>query len=117
MMRHDVTTHFFETVRSLVNGRCCPVVQFDADKTNLPAIVYYALGSETVTTFDGPFETATALRYECRAKDYDDATELSQKVLARLRDAGRLLRIGAGIDNYDEALAIYRRIQSVTIGR
>ena len=86
--------HFYQAAAPLVDGRCCPVVQFDADADAYPAIVYYGLTPETVTTLAGPFETARALRYECRSQDYDEAVDLSGDVLAQLRAGGRLIRIG-----------------------
>lgn len=122
--RPDAMTHFHSVACVVLgNDNCFPVVQpseKDAggqDIFKLPALVYYALSPETVSTLAGPCETALAMRYEARATDYDGAVELSGQVLSALRAGGRLTRIGAGVDDYDEALEIYRRIQSVTLRR
>ena len=80
-----------------------------------PAIVYYRLNPETVTVGAGPFVTALSVRYECRAKMAKQAEVLAEKVLAALRGTGRLIRIGTGLDDFDEKLEIYRHIQSVTL--
>ena len=118
-------TEFFCTVASpLVDGRCFPVVQpglIDKDGNPVdatdafPAIVFYRLGQETLTTTEGPFATGLAIRYECRSLDYDETLTLSERVITGLRSGGRLLRIGSGLDEYDEAYEIARRIQSVTL--
>ena len=117
---------FFSVASPLVDGQCFPVFQpglvdkdgepVPADEA-FPAIVYQVLSAETLSTLDGPFETGLTLRYEARSLGYDEALALSSRLLTRLRRAGRLLRIGAGLDDYDEQLMVHRRIQSVTLSR
>ena len=114
--RDDVVTYFHSTACAVLdNDNCFPVVQFDAGKSAYPAILYHVLSPETVTTLEGPHTTALALRFESRSKNYDEAVELSKRVLSALRSGGRLMRIGAGNDDYDDTLEVFRRIQSVTL--
>ena len=83
-----------------------------------PAVVYRAVGGETVTTLHtGPHEAATAVRVEVRSTDYAAVVRLSGELVEALRTTARLLALLALVDLYDEELAIYRRIRSVMIRR
>ena len=111
---------FCAVAAPLVENRCYPVLQVEVNNPDptWPTIVYSGLSPETDTTLaSGPFTTGLSLRYECRSDDWQETIELSAKVLTALRRGGRLRRIGAGHEEYNPDLEIYRRIQTVTLGR
>ena len=81
-----------------------------------PSVVFVAVADETITTLKGgPFQTATAIRYEARSKDPDEARTLSGQILSALRRAGMLKQMLSVLDDFDDDLGIYRRIQSVML--
>ena len=81
-----------------------------------PSVVFVAVADETITTLKGgPFQTATAVRYEARSKDPDEARTLSGQILTALRRAGMLKQMLSVLDDFDDDLGIYRRIQSVML--
>ena len=69
----------------------------------------------TATLKGGPFRSATALRYEARSKDPDEARTISAQILTALRRAGMLKQMLGVLDDFDDDLGIYRRIQSVML--
>ena len=122
----DPVDFFYSVARGLVDNRCFASVQpglVDGSGKPVsageafPAIVFHVLSAETLSTMTGPYATGLTLRYEVRSLDHDEGLALSGQVLTLLRRGGRLVRIGAGLDDYDEQLKVYRRIQSVTVSR
>ena len=81
-----------------------------------PSIVFSVIADETINTLKGgPFRSATALRYEARSKDPDEARTISAQILTALRRAGMLKQMLGVLDDFDDDLGIYRRIQSVML--
>lgn len=98
---------------ALGTAQCYPMVQ--PDPSLLPAVVYYAVGQDTMTPLAGPYQTATAIRVEARDKTYAGAVAVSAAVVMALRKGGRLSQLLSLVDDYDEDLNIYRRIRSVMV--
>ena len=81
-----------------------------------PSIVFSVIADETISTLrGGPFRSATALRYETRSKDPDEARTISAQILTALRRAGKLQQMLGVLDDFDDDLGIYRRIQSIML--
>ena len=81
-----------------------------------PSVVVSIIADETVSTLKGgPFRSATAIRYEARSKDSAEARMLSGEILEALRRAGMLKQMLGVLDDFDDDLGIYRRIQSVML--
>ena len=81
-----------------------------------PSVVVAVIADETTVTLKGgPFQVATAIRYEARSKDPDEARTLSGQILSALRRAGMLKQMLSVLDDFDDDLGIYRRIQSVML--
>ena len=81
-----------------------------------PSVVVSIIADETLTTLKGgPFRSATAIRYEARSKDPDEARTISAQILTALRRAGMLQQMLGVLDDFDDDLGIYRRIQSIML--
>ena len=80
-----------------------------------PAVVVSAVGHDTLTTLDGPFETATVLRFDVRGKAQNEVRRLSAAIVAALRAGGRLRSLLSLTDLYDDELSIHRRVRSVMV--
>ena len=81
-----------------------------------PSIVFSVIADETtVTLHGGPFRSATAIRYEARSKDPDEARTISSQILTGLRRSGVLKQMLSVLDDFDDDLGIYRRIQSIML--
>ena len=81
-----------------------------------PSVVVSIIADETVSTLKGgPFRSATAIRYEARSKDSAEARMISGQILEALRRAGMLKQMLGVLDDHDDDLGIYRRIQSVML--
>ncbi len=110
---------------ALGTSNCWPIVARDPNR--LPAVIYYAVGGETLTTLgEGVHEVATAVRFEVRTKvpgvgdslettGYGAAVRLSAAIVRGLRSGGRLLALHSVIDELDESVGIYRRIRTATV--
>ena len=119
MMRPDAMALVYQIAcRVLGTTYCFVTVQTDPSK--LPAVVFYAVGQDTLTTLDtGPQQRGTAIRFEVRA-DRDSGgfaatARLSTRMVAALRQSGRLVSLLSLVDDFDETLGIYRRIRSVMV--
>ena len=116
--RADAMAHFREVAgAALGSDHCYPGVQpIVGDTLVLPSLVYYAVGQDVLTTLErGPHQTATAIRFEARDRDFAAAVQLSTSVVEALRRAGRLAELLSLVDEYDEELNIHRRIRSVMV--
>ena len=83
---------------------------------NFPSVVFAVIADETLNTLKGgPFRYATAIRYEARSKDAAEARTISGEILEALRRAGMLKQMLGVLDDHDDDLGIYRRIQSVML--
>ena len=81
-----------------------------------PSVVFGLIADQTTTTLKGgPFRSATAIRYEARSKDSAEARMISGQILEALRRAGMLKQMLGVLDDFDDDLGIYRRIQSVML--
>ena len=81
-----------------------------------PSVVFAVIADETLNTLKGgPFQYATAMRYEARSKDPDEARTISGQILTDLRRAGKLKQMLSVLDDFDDDLGIYRRIQSIML--
>ena len=81
-----------------------------------PSVVFGLIADQTTTTLKGgPFRSATAIRYEARSKDAAEARVISGEILEALRRAGMLQQMLGVLDDFDDDLGIYRRIQSVML--
>ena len=81
-----------------------------------PSVVFGLIADQTTTTLKGgPFRSATAIRYEARSKDSAEARMISGQILEALRRAGMLKQMLGVLDDHDDDLGIYRRIQSVML--
>ena len=107
--------------QALKTGHAYAVVQKPV-KTGVdlvfPSVVYYGISQDTITTLEGSWPRAVALRVESRAKGdmgYRDATMLDVDVIRFLRMGGRLRALVAMVDDYEEELNVYRRIRTVMI--
>ena len=81
-----------------------------------PSVVFGLIADQTTTTLKGgPFRSATAIRYEARSKDSAEARMISGQILEALRRAGMLQQMLGVLDDFDDDLGIYRRIQSVML--
>ena len=83
---------------------------------DFPSVVFATIADETISTLKGgPFRYATAVRYEVRSKDPDEARTISAQILTGLRRVGALKQMLSVLDDFDDDLGIYRRIQSVML--
>ena len=83
---------------------------------DFPSITFATIADETISTIrGGPFRSATAIRYEARAKDPDEARSISAQILTALRRAGMLKQMLGVLDDFDDDLGIHRRIQSIMV--
>ena len=81
-----------------------------------PSVVFAVIADETINTLKGgPFQVATAIRYEARSKDPDESRTISGQILTALRRAGMLKQMLGVLDDFDDDLGIYRRIQSIML--
>ena len=81
-----------------------------------PSVVFAVIADETLNTLKGgPFQYATAIRYEARSKDPNEARAISGQILTDLRRAGKLKQMLSVLDDFDDDLGIYRRIQSIML--
>ena len=81
-----------------------------------PSVVFAVIADETTVTLKGgPFRSATAIRCEARSKDPDEARDISGQILTALRQAGMLKQMLSVLDDFDDDLGIYRRIQSIML--
>ncbi|MYH25519.1 MAG: hypothetical protein F4156_09850 [Holophagales bacterium] len=124
--RPDALAHVHEVACGVLDTtHCYPVVQPTVqeqgqDVFQLPAVVYYAVGQQSVTPLAGPHVAATAVRYEVRSRSYQGAggaATLDRALVSALRQAGRLTGLLSLVDEYDDERGIYRRIRSVMVRR
>ena len=81
-----------------------------------PSVTFGLIADETISTIKGgPFRSATAIRYEARAKDPKEARSISAQILTALRRAGMLKQMLGVLDDFDDDLGIHRRIQSIMV--
>ena len=81
-----------------------------------PSVVFAVVGDETIQTLKGgPSRTATALRYEARAKVPSEAKRISDEIVSALRARGLMKQLLTLTDDFDDDLEIHRRIQSVML--
>ena len=86
------------------------------EELRLPAVVIRAIGQDALTTLsEGAHQTATIVRVEARARTYAAVLTLSDRLVAAMREGGRLVSLLSLIDDYDEPLGIHRRIRSVMV--
>ncbi len=105
---------FCAVVSPLVGGHCYPAVRKRGRLADLPAVLYYATSPETVETFAGPVPVGLGLRIEIHARTYEELIDVHDRILAAIKP--QAVRLGGGIDDYDEDVKIFRRIQGVTLG-
>ena len=116
------TSHVYEVAKAVLGSSehvrdVSPVIQKSepGQPPLFPSVVYFALGLEDLSSFEGPTQRAEAVRIESRAKMYKDALAMDRDILQRLRAGGRLRSLGALIDEWDEEFEIHRRVRTVLI--
>ena len=115
MTRENALEHFHRVAcDALGTMQCYPDFQPN-DSITLPAVVYAEVGQTSVTTFDGPQETATAVRYDVRARSKGESIEVADRIEAALQAENRLEQLLARNSVPDTDLAIYRQIRTVMI--
>ncbi len=117
MSRPDAMLHVHETACAVLGSdNCFASVQPSDPAPTFPSVVFQAVGQDTLTTLtEGVHQIATAIRFEVRDRMQKETDRLSDEIVAALRRSGRLLALGALIDDYDDELSIYRRIRTVTV--
>ncbi len=106
-------TRFCDIVSPLVGGRCYPGVIRRGAEPELPVVLYYMGSPEQLQTFGGTSSVGHTLRYEIHGSTYEGVLGLYDRIQAELQPL--LLRTGSGLEDYDDDLKVYRRIQGVTL--
>ena len=120
MTRRADAMQYFHAAACAVLGseHCYPAVQPASAENapSFPSIVYRAVGQKILATQDaGPHQTGTAIRYELRSPKYDETLTLDKNLLHALRASARLVGLLSLEEDFDDELAIHRRMRSVMV--
>ncbi|WP_425154706.1 hypothetical protein [Candidatus Palauibacter sp.] len=117
-VRPDAMAYVAAAARAALGTRYC-WFGVARDPTQLPHVVYYGIGEETVATLDrGSRPVATRIRIDMRAATPAETISLDRALVAELRAGGRLKSLQGLQDDYEvvgEAGGVHRRIRSVAV--